>query len=109
MARAELPGGVSIDPVAPATNDNCHLTYNGLLAKSGADKVYAHVGYGNPQKWFGIKEYEMKKHGESFVTEFRIEATDTLHICFRDSINNWDNNSGKNWSTPVDSDYQSYA
>lgn len=109
MSRVNFAGGVSIDPVPPATGDSVTVNYSGLLAQSGADRVFAHVGYGSPFKWINVKDIEMQRQGSSFSTTFRVEVSDTLHICFKDSANNWDNNSGRNWGSVVNSDRLSYA
>lgn len=109
MSKVNFAGGVSIDPVPPATGDNITVSYNGLLAQSGADRIYAHVGYGSPQNWFNVKDVEMYRQGSAFTTTMRVEVSDTLHVCFKDSAGNWDNNSGRNWGSVVNSDRLSYA
>ena len=77
-------------------------TYSGLLAKSGADWGFAHVGYGSG-KWSNIRDIEMNRQGEQFVTQIKMEPGDMFNVCFKDSANNWDNNSGNNWSTRITS------
>jgi hypothetical protein len=109
MARAYLSGGVAIDPMPPATGSNVIVKYNGLLAQSGADQIYLHYGYGFPDHWFGVKEVEMKKEGDSFVSSVKVEVSDAMHFCFRDPLNNWDNNNGANWNAAVNSNNLSYA
>lgn len=110
MSKANFAGGVSIDPVPPATGDNVTVTYTGLLAQTGADRVFAHVGYGSPQNWFNVKDVEMRKLGNTtFATTLKVEASDTLQVCFKDSAGNWDNNNGSNWGSTVKSNYKFYA
>jgi hypothetical protein len=76
------------------------VCYSGLLANSGADRIYAHVGYGMG-KWSGIQDVEMRRQGEQFITSVKMEAADMFNLCFKDSASNWDNNNGNNWSTKV--------
>ncbi|MGE5422263.1 MAG: carbohydrate-binding protein [Ignavibacteriales bacterium] len=107
MSKVNFSGGVSMDPVPPATGDNITLSYTGLLAQSGADRVFAHVGYGSPQSWFNVKDVEMRKLGSTtFSTTVRVDASDNLQVCFKDSAGNWDNNNGRNWGSVVNSNYR---
>jgi hypothetical protein len=71
------------------------LTYDGLLAKSGADVVYASYGYGD--KWLSRAIHEMHRTGHGF--EITIPTNENVtNVVFKDSANNWDNNSGRNYS-----------
>ena len=45
----------------------------------------------------------MNRQGDRFVAQVRMEPGDMLNLCFKDSANNWDNNSGNNWSTKITS------
>jgi len=72
------------------------------LKESGADRVYAHIGYGLGQ-WSGIKDVEMTRQGDTFVAHVKMESADMFNLCFKDSANNWDNNNGHNWSTKISS------
>jgi hypothetical protein len=75
------------------------VEYKGLLPKSGADKVFMHLGFGD--KWNGPRDIEMKKTEDGFKAEFDVESNGTMNITFKDSANNWDNNSGKNYTYRV--------
>jgi len=86
--------GINIE----ASPERITLFYNGLLAKNGADAVYAVVGYGNNNRWENIKEYPMWYTGnQTFVLYIPSEMEKNVNIAFRDSSGNWDNNSGKNY------------
>ena len=87
--------GVTADAV---TKDSISLTYNGLLARSGADSVYAVCGYGN--SWTDQNVIKMSRTGQGF--QATIPAKDPLvNIAFKDSANNWDNNNGQNYTFNV--------
>ncbi len=43
----------------------------------------------------------MTRQGEQFVTQIKMESEDVFNVCFKDSANNWDNNSGRNWSARI--------
>ncbi|SFG44753.1 Starch/carbohydrate-binding module (family 53) [Desulfotomaculum arcticum] len=84
--------------VKPLTQDGqqIRVRYNGLLDQSGANQVWIHGGLGDLNEWRDIKDYVMDKTGEGW--EQTIELNDKqFNFCFRDSNQNWDNNSGANW------------
>ena len=92
-----IDNGVVFSPATPAIGDKLKVTYNGLLSKSGATDVIAHFGYGN--KWEQKKDIRMNKTLSGFETTIPIEMpANKLNFCFKDAANNWDNNSGKNYS-----------
>ncbi len=75
------------------------LVYSGLLAASGADRVFMHYGYG--ESWDGKETAEMIKSSGSFTAEIELKMPGRLNICFKDSANNWDNNSSENYCFKV--------
>jgi len=75
------------------------LNYSGLLVNSGAQDVYAVISYGNNDTWKDVKYYHMDKiDDKTFEVLLPYNEKQTLNVCFKDSINNWDNNSGRNYS-----------
>ena len=92
-----LSNGVSIDPACASSHDTFKITYNGLLAQSGAPEVFAHVGFN--ANWENARDYQMGRTPQGFETAiFLHEGVNTLNICFRDLAGNWDNNSGANYA-----------
>jgi hypothetical protein len=91
--------GVLIQPATPLPNKTVKIVYNGLLAKSGATHVLAHVGFG--QKWDHIHDYWMEETSNGFETDVPVQHADTLNIAFKDCATNWDNNSGKNYNFDI--------
>lgn len=80
-------------------NNTLRLLYNGILAKSGANEIYAVIGYGNNLAWEDIEYYPMYKTGhQKFEVMLPINRTGNINIAFKDPANNWDNNSGLNYS-----------
>lgn len=79
--------------------DKVRLTYDGLLAKSGANEVFAVVGFGDNKSWRNISTYPMNSTSQRLF-ELSIPAQDReqIHVAFKDSADNWDNNSGRNYS-----------
>lgn len=80
------------------TRDVFKLTYNGILAKSGAQDVYAVIGYGRNDRWEDIKTYPMQAVGDqSFELLFSATTERDINIAFKDGADHWDNNSGRNY------------
>lgn len=103
MAWAEIEGGVIADPVPMTSGQQVSIKYNGLLAASGADNVYLHYGYGPSNRWEEVQDIPMKRTSNGFEAAFKVDASDRLNFCFKDSANNWDNNNGKDWSYTIHS------
>lgn len=91
-----LKNGVSISPSIPSVGSRVKVEYSGLLAQSGASHVYAHVGYGN--SWDSLYDYQMSRTDKGFEIKVPVLKHDTFNICFKDCANNWDNNSGNNYT-----------
>jgi len=93
--------GIVISPAVPAKGETARVVYNGLLAQSGADKVYVHVGFG--EDWKRSTDYRMNRSGDGYGFEVQIPVAiaNTMNLCFKDNANNWDNNSGENYSYNV--------
>lgn len=86
--------------VRPTFGNQINITYNGLLSKSGADQVFIHCGYGDPNNWREVSTLNMERTPKGW--EKNVPMKDhTLIFCFKDSANNWDNNNGFNWIARV--------
>ena len=97
ISFAEKGSVVSNSKIYPG--DKVTLVYNGLLAACGADQVWAYLGYGD--EWVE-KEFVLMEQGHSgFQTVFEVKGFGTLNLCFKDSANNWDNNSGENYKYKI--------
>ncbi|MBP2655736.1 MAG: Carbohydrate binding domain (family 25) [Firmicutes bacterium] len=89
--------GVTISPAIPSPYDDVELSYSGLLIQSGATEVYAHIGFGDT--WANSSEYKLEKSGHQYKTKIYIPSNaENLNVCFKDAADNWDNNSGTNYS-----------
>ncbi|WHH58917.1 carbohydrate-binding protein [Petroclostridium sp. X23] len=74
------------------------IIYDGLLIKSGAQEVYAAVGYGNNLKWEDVDYYPLHKvNPQAFELILPVKREGNINIAFKDNIGNWDNNSGMNY------------
>jgi len=94
QAWNDFPKGVE---VRPAGFDEVNICYNGLLARSGADQVYLHYGFGDPKGWGSVNTIRMDRSPRGWEKTLRMQSN-LMNFCFKDSANNWDNNSGYNWT-----------
>ena len=101
MYNSYFENGVVVTPNVLVKGDKASVAYKGILKESGADTVYMHVGYG--ENWKNNQDIKMKKTKEGFETELPIITDLPLQIAFRDSADNWDNNSSKNYTFEIQS------
>jgi len=99
MYNMYVDNGVIIKPNVIAKGDYATVVYNGLLYDSGAESIYMHTGFGD--SWNCTKDIKMNKTNDGFVGEVSITSSENLNIAFKDSANNWDNNSNSNYSFEV--------
>lgn len=90
-----MGNGITISPLNFNAGDKIKVTYNGLLSESGANEVYAHVGWGDT--WENVNDVKMSRTKTGFTTTITAYNS-TLNLCFKDNSNNWDNNYGYNYS-----------
>ncbi len=91
--------GVFISNSSLSVGEEVAITYEGLLAKSGADQMFLHIGYG--EEWLDKTFIPMERENGVFKGTFKIALPDDLNISFKDSANNWDNNSSMNYSFKI--------
>ncbi len=74
------------------------IVYDGVLAKSGAEEIYAVIGYGDNNDWQDIGQLPMQKTAEQTfeLLTFR-KRQGNVNIAFKDGAQNWDNNFGSNY------------
>lgn len=87
--------GLTVSPLNFNAGDKIKVTYNGLLSQSGADEVYAHIGWGDT--WENVNDIKMSKTKSGFTTTITAYNS-ALNLCFKDTSNNWDNNNGCNYT-----------
>lgn len=93
--------GIYVGPTPITSGEDVEIKYNGLLARSGAEEVYLHAGFGINDQWDRVKDIKMRKVRDEWQTDLKVDTSSRLNICFRDNAENWDNNNGRNWSFEV--------
>ncbi len=94
-----MTSGVSISPAVPTAGGTVKIVYDGLLSKSGATHILAHVGFGST--WNNLQDIRMDRSTTGFEATIPVENSDTLNIAFKDCAENWDNNSGMNYTFDI--------
>lgn len=91
--------GVVFSCAAAKVGEKVEITYTGLLKNSGATEVKAHIGYN--ELWEKAETIEMQLKDDAFVASIELAQAGSLNCAFVDSVGNWDNNSGANYSFTV--------
>ncbi len=98
-AQQYADNGLILSKASLTVGDEIEISYSGLLAKSGADQIFAHVGYG--ENWDNKEFILMENEGGVFKVAYKILFSGVLNIAFKDRGDNWDNNSSNNYSFKV--------
>ena len=81
------------------TRNTLRVLYSGILAKNGANEIYAVIGYGDNLNWETVQEYPMHRlSSDKFELIFPVTRSGEINMAFKDSSENWDNNSGRNFT-----------
>lgn len=97
--RKYAANGLLVRPAMPAKGETVKVVYNGLLASSGAERLYVHFGFG--PEWDGTLDYKMVRTSDGFAAAVPVAAAAALNLCFHDNAGHWDNNAGRNYSFEV--------
>ncbi len=87
--------GVLLSKKTIYSGDKIKVSYNGLLAQSGAQSIFLHVGFGD--EWKECSLVPMNFEQGTFSVELDILNYKNFGICFKDTADNWDNNSRDNY------------
>lgn len=94
---SEPISGVKVKPVSRDGNDVVIL-YNGRLSDPVSKKLYLHYGYGDNLSWQRIGDLLMQSTDRGWEAMIHLRGDKQLNFCFKDAFENWDDNSGQNWS-----------
>lgn len=78
---------------------NFNLKYSGKLYKSGSEELY--IVYGYDKDWKNTTEQKMNKVDDGFVTNISIQEFDSFNFCFKNSLNEWDNNDSSDYHLKI--------
>lgn len=81
------------------SENQARINYSGLLATSGAQEITGVYGFGSNQKWEDVSSMTFKKDPEgAFAAVLPVEQGKNINVAFKDAAENWDNNSGMNYT-----------
>lgn len=101
MHNQDVDQGIKVQPTPIIAGQRIEIQYEGLLARSGAQDIFLHAGFGRNNSWDDVTEVRMQRQGNRFMSQMSMENDSRLNFCFRDNAGNWDNNSGRNWSFEI--------
>ena len=81
-------------------NATVKVSYPGKFFQNGSETVYIHFGFGN--EWEHLQELKMQKTELGFQVEIELLGHDTLNFCFKNEVNEWDNNNSENYVFPIE-------
>ena len=81
-------------------NATVKVSYTGKFFQNGSETVYIHFGFGNG--WEHLQELKMQKTELGFQVEIELLGPDTLNFCFKNEVNEWDNNNSENYVFPIE-------
>lgn len=99
QGRNFLDDRVDVVPSPSLKDRHATVRYEGILQKSGADRVFIRYGFDG---WHNSADTEMRREPDgSFTCSIPMQGQRECNFCFKDSANNWDNNDGWNWATDI--------
>ena len=81
------------------------LRYSGSLFSNNSNEVY--IVYGYDKDWKNTTEQKMKKVGDGFVTKINLLEFSEFNFCFKNSLNEWDNNNTEDYHLPIEAKFES--
>ena len=88
--------GVTFEKIS---DTQAKVNYNGLLAKNGANQVFGVYGFGSNNSWENVSTLSFTKNPDgTFNSIIPVEYGKNVNLAFKDAAENWDNNSGMNYT-----------
>ena len=81
-------------------NTTVKISYVGKLFQDDSEEVYIHYGFG--LLWENVSEIKMEKTELGFQAEIELFDSESFNFCFRNELNEWDNNNGENYVFPLE-------
>jgi len=89
---------VVVNPEVPRRGNEVSINYRGILFENGADALWVHYGFDG---WNNVSDLQMQKQWDGFHCKIKAEGKKDINLCFKDSADHWDNNTGVNWNFPI--------
>lgn len=76
-------------------NSKVKISYTGKFYQNNSEKVIIHYGFND--EWNNVNDVEMEKTELGFQTEINLLEGETFNLCFKNELDEWDNNEGINY------------
>lgn len=76
-------------------NSKVKISYTGKFYQENSEKVTIHYGFND--EWNNVNDVEMQKTELGFQTEIDLLEGETFNLCFKNELDEWDNNNGSNY------------
>lgn len=88
---------ISCNPEPARSGETVEIEYRGLLQNSGAGQIYLHYSFDSWNR--PAQTVPMGKRDDgSFSAAIRADGEHEINFCFKDAVDNWDNNNGRDWT-----------
>lgn len=81
-------------------NNKVKISYTGKFYQDNSERVIIHYGFDN--EWKNVNDVEMEKTELGFQTEVNLLEGETFNLCFKNELDEWDNNNGENYVFPLE-------
>ena len=81
-------------------NTKVKISYTGKFFQDNSEEVYLHYGFG--LQWDNLNDIKMEKTDLGFQAEIELCEMETLNLCFKNEKNEWENNKGQNYISPIE-------
>ena len=76
-------------------NSKVKISYTGKFYQENCQNVTLHYGFN--EEWNNVNDVEMEKTELGFQTEIELLEGETFNLCFKNEVDEWDNNNGSNY------------
>ena len=76
-------------------NSRVKISYTGKFFEENSNEAFIHFGFG--VSWDNLGELKMEKTDLGFQVEIDLLESDSFNFCFRNDMNEWDNNETNNY------------
>ncbi len=81
-------------------NSKVKISYTGKFFQDDSEDVFIHYGFG--LNWDNLNDIKMEKTELGFQTEIDLPEGDSFNFCFKNNLEQWDNNEGQNYVFPIE-------
>lgn len=81
-------------------NNKVKISYTGRFFQDASEDVFIHYGFG--LNWDNLNDIKMEKTELGFQAEIDLIGTESFNFCFKNGLEQWDNNEGQNYIFPIE-------